>query len=318
MSTLTSVIVCTYNRCESLRTTLEALAAQTLQAGLAMEVVVVDNNSRDQTPQVVQEAAVRNPWPVRYVVEPQQGLSYARNRGIGEAAGEVVAFTDDDALPEPGWVRTLVQAMTQHRADAAGGKILPRWLATPPAWLTDGMLRQELWDTLALLDHGPEIVMADGTSLNVLYGANMAFRKSVFQELGGFRTDLGRRGAQLSGGDDTDIVGRLLKAGKRIVYTPNATVHHTIGAERMHKAYFRRWKFHSGQSIARWSPFQTRCVPKWLVREWVQHGLGSLWAYGRRQRDLGLQRELKFWYQLGQITETLRQSSRETPQVVNL
>ncbi|MBI4341882.1 MAG: glycosyltransferase family 2 protein [Candidatus Omnitrophica bacterium] len=311
MSARASVIVCTYNRCESLRDILKALQQQELRDGATIDIIVVDNNSTDRTPEAILEIARGGRWPLRYVFEPQQGLSRARNRGIREASGEIIAFTDDDVMPDPAWVQQLAAVMETQRADAAGGRILPRWLASPPAWLLQSRYQKELWDALALLDGGPEVAVADGGSLNIIYGANMAFRKAVFAEVGVFRTDLGQ-GARLPRGEDTDMVGRLLKAGKRVVYTPHAVVHHMVGPERMRRGYFCRWKFHSGRSIAAWAPFATPLVPKWLVREWAAHGLRSVWAYLRGQRDLGLHLELAFWYQLGQITETLRHAWLKT------
>src|SRR5437762_3176643 len=94
-----SAIVCTYNRCESLRDTLTALKQQHLRNGSSLEILVVDNNSRDLTKKVVSEAAKESGWPIRYVFESRQGKSSALNRGIREAAGEFLVMTDDDMIP---------------------------------------------------------------------------------------------------------------------------------------------------------------------------------------------------------------------------
>ena len=119
-----SVVVCTYNRCESLRDTLRALKQQELPEEIRLEILVVDNNSKDRTRQVVEEEARESRWPIRYVFERAQGLNYARNRGTKESQGEFVAFTDDDIIPD---TRTLLhqlfmESITKCQQQADGGR----------------------------------------------------------------------------------------------------------------------------------------------------------------------------------------------------
>lgn len=298
-----SVVVCTFNRCVSLQDTLEALMRQALPSGLTLEILVVDNNSTDRTAEVAALAAGRSPWPLRYVLETTQGLSVARNAGIAAAHGDIVAFTDDDVIPEPSWVRALSQAFIEHHGDCVGGKILPLWLQPPPAWAASARPSSSIWDMLALLDRGSEVRMASAKQWNLVYGANMAFRKSVFEEVGVFRTDLGPQGANFSRGDDTDMLMRLLQAGKRVVYTPHAVVRHKVPPQRLRLSYFRQWQFGSGRSNTRLAASVAQGIPRWLVRECVTHGLGAVWSYVRQDREHALQRELGFWYQLGQLVE---------------
>ncbi|HET7596616.1 MAG TPA: glycosyltransferase family A protein, partial [Burkholderiales bacterium] len=114
MATL-SVIVCTHNRCEKLARSLDAIGAATAPAGVDVEIVVVDNNSRDATPRVVEAFAGRSPAPVRYAFEAAQGLSYARNRGVREARGSVFANTDDDCVVDPDWLVEIWREFETHR-----------------------------------------------------------------------------------------------------------------------------------------------------------------------------------------------------------
>lgn len=298
-----SVVVCTFNRCVSLQDTLESLMRQALPSGLTLEIIVVDNNSTDRTAAVVALAAERSPWPLRYVLETTQGLSVARNTGIAAAHGNIVAFTDDDVIPEPSWVRALSKAFIEHHGDCVGGKILPLWLQPPPTWLASAGPSSHLWDILALLDRGSEVRVAGARQWNLLYGANMAFRKSLFDEVGTFRTDLGPRGADCSRGDDTDMLMRLLRTSKRVVYTPHAVVRHKVPPQRLRLSYLRRWQFGSGRSNTRLTTAAPQGIPRWLVRECMTHGLGAMWSYVRQDWEHGLQRELGFWYQLGQLVE---------------
>jgi len=280
---------------------LRALKAQRVHDGFQLEIVVVDNNSSDRTKDVVEEIAQDSTWPIRYVFEGQQGVSYARNRGIGEAKGPILICTDDDVLPEPNWAQALYEGFEKYNADCVGGKILPLWLEPAPAWLLSEELKKQVCGGLALLDRGSQVIIGDAGDRNLLYGANMAFRKTVFGDVGMFRTDLGPIGTACSRGDDTNMLERILKAGKRVVYTPDAVVHHKVAPARMHAAYFRRWKFQAGRSQGIMSAGPRGGIPKWLVRDCVSSGFGALWAYSRRARAQGLRRELEFWACLGRI-----------------
>src|ERR1700677_4197251 len=102
-----TVIICSYNRCRSLAKTLESVAASTFTDGRKWEVLVIDNNSKDQTREVAEDFCRRYPDHFRYLFEPRQGKSNALNLGISEARGEVLAFTDDDVTVEPSWLQKL-------------------------------------------------------------------------------------------------------------------------------------------------------------------------------------------------------------------
>ena len=106
-----SVILCTYNRCESLRTALQSVAACRFPESTPWEVLVVDNNSKDQTPAVVEEFVQQYPGRFRYLFEPQPGKSHALNSGIQEARGDILAFMDDDVTVDPGWLQTLTNVL---------------------------------------------------------------------------------------------------------------------------------------------------------------------------------------------------------------
>ena len=108
-----SVILCTYNRCQSLTRALESVAASQMPNSLDWEILVVDNNSKDRTREVMSEFCLRHPGRVRYLFEAQQGLSNARNAGIREAHGEIIAFTDDDITVEPTWLQNLTASLAR-------------------------------------------------------------------------------------------------------------------------------------------------------------------------------------------------------------
>lgn len=238
-----SVIVCTYNRAKSLADTLRALEAQRVAADLRWEVLIVDNNSRDDTRAVVEAAATRFA-PLRYLFQPQQGLSHARNMGIEAARGELLIFTDDDVLPEPDWIERVLAGVATHAADACGGYIAPLFEVPPPAWLTErfhGFLavRTERTDDYPIVN-----------ASQAPFGANMAVKRAVFERVGLFDVTRGRTGKVLASGEDGELFERILGAGLKAVFLGSARVHHKVEAFRLTKRYLRRWRYQSSRNIA--------------------------------------------------------------------
>ena len=210
------------------------------------EVLVVDNNSRDQTRAVVEEFCRQHPGRFRYLFEAQQGLSQARNSGIRAARGEILAFLDDDVTVEPTWLQNLTASLQDSEWAGAGGRILPERGFSPPRWLSiDGPYA--MGGVLALFDRGGKAGELDWAP----FGTNMAFRKSMFEKYGGFRTDLGRCGDQLMSGEDTEFGRRLVSAKERLRYEPSAVVYHPVPENRLRKEYFLAWYFGFGRSLVR-------------------------------------------------------------------
>ena len=235
-----SVIVCTYNRATLLPRTLRSLQAQALRPGIEWEVLVVDNNSSDDTRAVV-EAFSRTFPNLRYSHEPQQGLAFARNHGIHAARGRVLLFTDDDVAPEADWMQRILDGMEVHACDACGGFIAPEWESPPPAWLTErfhGILaiKAERTDTYEIKGGEP-----------VPYGANMAFRREVFDHFGLFDVTRGRRGKILASGEDGELFGRMLAKG---IFDEKKKRIEVIKASKIHKWQDEHPDWHSIASEA--------------------------------------------------------------------
>lgn len=241
-----SVVLATYNRAHLVGGALESLADQDASGTLHWEIVVVDNNSADATRAVIEDFAQRVPIPVRYVFERAQGLSHARNAGVAAAGGSVIAFTDDDVRPDRTWLRALVHGLAAHTADGIGGRVRPRWAAPPPPWLAEN---HHLWPYLAMLEH-QEFARLEVGQRRLINGANMAFRRVVFDTIGGFDTTLGRMGEKLYSREEHDFIERALCARFNIVYDPALVVWHHVGADRMRKGYFRAWCFDNGEQEA--------------------------------------------------------------------
>jgi glycosyltransferase involved in cell wall biosynthesis len=232
---LVSAVVCTYNRAESLRDTLNSLKRQTLGPGLRLELVVVDNNSRDQTKDVVTESAYGTPYPIQYVVESRQGIAYARNRGLQAARGAYVAYVDDDAVAAPAWIDALVRCFEETGADLVGGKIEPLWLTPRPRWLVD-----DLMGPITAFDLGATRKRC-ASRREAFLTTNCALRAASAKRYGLFDVSLGRRGSRWVGGEDFDLFHRWLAQGASIFYEPGAVVQHKVSPERVTPAFYHRW-----------------------------------------------------------------------------
>ena len=301
-----SVIICTHNRCESLRCTLDAMSRQVPASSRSIEIIVVDNNSGDGTPSVVAEATERSAYPVRYVFEGRQGLSVARNRGVEEARGEYVAFTDDDAVPDARWVQGLLRAFDAEKADCVFGKISPTWLLPDvPPWLEKD---KNLWKMLALLDYG-DAMREITTEHEQFYGANFAVRRSIVVDAKGFDPDLGVRGTTHSLGDDTDLFLRLRAMQRKIVYNPEAHVYHRISAERMDKKYFREWSFWGGVYSATRIQSSNRSflgLPYWFLKEVITFLPKFFFSLFGKDRDQSFRNQLQLIHYRGAISTFLK------------
>lgn len=241
-----SVVLCTYNRSGQLPQALGSVAVSILHEPTDWEVVVVDNNSKDGTKGVVEEFSVRYPGRFRYVFEPQQGKSYALNRGIRESRGDVLAFMDDDVTVEADWLHELTQPLSDPQWAGTGGRVCLPQDFSPPHWLKlEGPY--SLGGVLALFDLGSEAASLSTPPI----GTNMAFRKEMFEKYGGFRTDLGPRPGSEIRYEDTELGGRLLRGGEKILYVPSAMVHHAVAESRLKKEYYLAYSFNYGRAMIR-------------------------------------------------------------------
>lgn len=301
-----SVVVCTYNRAASLRHTLEALHAQRVPADLSWELIVVDNNSQDGTRQVVEEYQARMPY-LRYEFEGRQGLSHARNHGLSCARGGTVLFTDDDVRPEPDWVMQILKGLDEQQADACGGYIAPIWETPPPAWLT---ARFHGFLAIKMLD-GPARPIKDSSELP--YGANMAFRRALFDRVGVFDTQRGRTGNVLASGEDGELFERILASGAKVVYLPEARVNHCVESFRLNKRYFRRWRFQNSRNLGqtRGLPGRRRLfnVPVYIYPQALKACARALYGYLAKAPDEAFHREIIVWHFLGIMAAAMRQPS---------
>ena len=267
----TAVVICAYSdrRWDLLVDGIEAVLDQTLPPDHLL--VVIDHNE-DLL------ARVRQRFGDRVTSLPnaeKQGLSGARNTGVAAAAAEdVIAFLDDDALPEKTWLQALVSAYGDNVL-GVGGSIQPRWESQRPRWFP----REFDWVVGCTYLGMPE---APGPVRNMI-GANMSLRRSVFDRVGGFAHELGHRGAVPFGCEETELCIRARQALPQgsILYEPSARVHHWVSDERGRFAYFRQRCLAEGGGKA----LMTGLVG-------TEDGLSSERAYASRVLPLGVLRGL--------------------------
>jgi glycosyltransferase involved in cell wall biosynthesis len=265
-----SVVVCTHDRAGLLAGLTAALRRQVLER--PFEVLIVDSASSDRTPQIAADLATDRAPRVRTVRSARDGLCTARNLGLREAAGGIVAFLDDDAVPHPGWLAAIVAAFSDARVGAAGGPVVLRYESPPPAWLTEPLARY-----LTAYDLGPAPRSVHYTLTMEQYprGANIAVRRAAAIGVDGFRTMFERRGRRgLRSNDEADLCYRLESGGWQIRYAPRAVVDHIVSVDRLQ--------------------------PRWFLRRFAAQGLSdALFQLGNRgvRKALGRLR----WYHAAQL-----------------
>lgn len=241
-----SLVIATFNRSASLLTLLESVVAQTAPRS-EWECVVVNNNSTDDTAARFADFAARHPeYNIRMVEETNQGLSYARNRGIRESEGEYVAIVDDDERIAPDFIAAYIHLFdSKPEAQAAGGPIVAEYPTGRPRWMSR-YTERPIANTMHFGDEVCEFPRG-----RVPGGGNMAIRRSAVRRYGVFDTSLGYVGESLVGGEESDLFERLQIAEAKYYYVPEAVMYHIIPAEKLTIDYLRRLSYNVGVSQLR-------------------------------------------------------------------
>ncbi|MCT4535550.1 glycosyltransferase family 2 protein [Halodesulfovibrio sp.] len=230
-----SIIVCTYNRSSFLASCLESLIHQTIST-LEFEVVVVNNNSGDNTQEVA--LSFQNKFPnFVYLEEKNQGLSFARNAGINAAKGDWVAFLDDDAVARQNWIEQILATITKNDFDIFGG-VYTAWhaLKDRPAWFSSD------WETNASVASEYSVLKESYPS-----GGNCAYRRVLLIEGEGFPTELGMKGNNTAYGEETALIDRLRKNGAVVGFVPTMIIDHCV----VERKYSLLWRLQRSFAVGR-------------------------------------------------------------------
>lgn len=317
-----SIIICTYNRSQNLPALIQKLEQQERIEELNWDVVVIDNNSSDDTKNVVQSITQHSKLNIRYIFEEKQGTSYARNRGINDTDSLYLAFIDDDILVSPMWLYHIYQPISQQNYDVIAGRIHLDQIQKLPKWITPTM-----YGFLGYQDFGETPIQLSGDR-QFPFAGNMAFNRRVIDLVGYFNTRIGRKGSGTKGdamfkGAEAEFFQRLAKAGGTFFYAPGAIVHHQILPFQLKKSYFRLIHYKAGYQRALFDkePYKRRFlgIPLFLfpqlIRAYLKY-INQIWNLGinaafRQQMTAGyfvgmIHGHIKQWKTSGKTTKTSR------------
>jgi len=308
---LISVIICTHNRDRVFEKTVNSFL-ECHTDGIDHELVLVDNNSTDGTREIAERFTTLNSR-IRYVMEPQEGLSHARNKGIRVAVGDIVAFVDDDVYFSPFWLAALNSAF-KRRPDIAciGGRVVPYFEADPPPWIENNILM--IYGITQFGDLEREILPPE-----IPIGCNMAFRRSVFQQIGVFHTSLGRTPGNLLSGEDDHIIHRVTNAGLKTLYSPDAQVSHRISPARLTRQWVLSRFYWGGISVVALKQLSddpiSRMMLAWkavrlivrLVRRW-EDAAGFLGTRFGKDVDIPMWKQIDLCYFTGKLRQTVAET----------
>ena len=282
MTLSASAIVCTHNRGALLsRAILSLLHCDANRE--SFEIVVVDNASTDDTAEVVRRLGHEHPRrDLRYVFENRLGLHHARHAGARAAQSPLLLYTDDDVEVDPGWVRAYIAAFAAHpEMVAAGGPAIPCWETDPPGWVAEIVASNWFCLPLALIDRGPDFLLApDGD----FFGLNMAVRSDALHRFGGFRPEM--IGSAIVGSGEWGLQMAMRQAGAPIGWVPGARVRHWVPRSRMQPGHFERWVRYEATSLMfeRWrhAPRSVRSIASDFWR--IVRSNSRLWVRAARVR----------------------------------
>jgi glucosyl-dolichyl phosphate glucuronosyltransferase len=236
------VVVPTYNRSQLLRRTISSLLKAPIPKDMEVTILVVDNNSKDDTEQVVREIQTQAARPLVYVKETNQGLSHARNAGIRAGTGDIIGFIDDDEEIHEDWYNVVAREFADSSTHFIGGPYLANWAAPVPHWLPPGYHA-----VIGAIDPKPRSPFGGDFQGNLM-GGNAVIRRGAFDRVGMYSPKLGRSGKGLLSDEDAEFYRRLQGAEIHGMYVPDLIIYHHIPAERLTRKYHRRWCYWRGVS----------------------------------------------------------------------
>lgn len=236
-----SIIICTYNRGRYIYGLLESIAKNAFDTA-KYEIIFVNNKSTDNTELECKRFQQDYPDVVfHYFMEENQGLSFARNRGIKESQGKMLVFIDDDALVNNQYLSNLEKHILQTDISAFGGKITPKYEAEAPNWVSSWSLS---W--FSSIDMGDKVKLFQKGKFPI--GANMGISKELASRIAPFDTNLGRNKGNMIGGEEKEYFLRIQRNGTPIYYLPDVQIEHCIPKERTTRQFIKKQALGIGKS----------------------------------------------------------------------
>ena len=266
-----SIVICSYNRADYIIGAIDSLYQQTIQKD-QFEVFVVDNNSIDNTGELVQQYIHDHPeLQLHYLTESRQGASFARNTGAAFSKGWLLCFMDDDAIAEKEYLKNILQFFEKHPdANGLGGRIIPKYIPSEPKWMS-----YYVSSLVGNFDYSKEVEVFKPGKYPL--ESNMIVLKEDFVTIGGFNTDLpGVKGTLRIGGEGKDFFLRLQALGRKVYYDPSVIVHHVVEVKKLTPHYMYR----VASGIGRGESVRTKAMGKLAfikkILEYIYKLAGSL------------------------------------------
>lgn len=294
------VVVPTYNRRMLLFSAINSLLRAPVPEGLERRIIVVDNNSKDDTAEMVRHFQSVTNARIDYVLETKQGSSAARNAGIAAGDGDLIGFIDDDEEIDQNWYAVIQREFRDPETQFIGGPYLPNWAKPAPPWLPPGYHA-----AIGAIPPKPRGVFGQDCQGNLM-GGNAVLRRTVFERVGTYALHLGRSNKGLLSEEDAEFCRRLDAASIRGVYVPDLLIHHYIPPERLTRHYHRRWVFWRAVSQGSLSREQPEAVahlfgiPRYMFGRALRAPFALLkFLLTRRNHAQAFKSELAFWDLIG-------------------
>jgi glycosyltransferase involved in cell wall biosynthesis len=256
-----SLIICTYNRAQLLKETIDSFFQMEIPKDTSYELIIVDNNSSDETKTVVNEFIKGNPHKIRYIYESKQGLNYARNRGIIESSGEIIAFTDDDIEFDKDWIKEILKTFKDFPdAWSMGGKIIPIFKDDKPEWISDNLM-----GIYGYMNRSSNIICMEFPDFP--FEANMAFRKETFNKLELFPITLSRNNKSLLSNAGIYLFYLISRSEGKVIYNPHAFIKHKVQKKMITKKWILRRLYWQGISDVKFEQLTNKKPKKILLKE---------------------------------------------------
>ena len=297
------IVITTFNRPDLLHWNLLHFRDLIVPEGWSIEILIVDNHPQMNSKPVFDELAPSHPLHIRYVAESRPGVSYARNRGIDESRARYIAFIDDDAKVEPPWMVEIAKVLENDGADVVGCRIVLWWEAVEkPSWFN---LRCR--QLLSEKDYGA--IIKPVSSRGMVIGIFCA-RREIFDRVGHFRTDLGRRENMLLGGEETEWHSRALDSGAKYYYCGTAVSHHWVSEQRITPEYLAAVARGGGHSSLRMDRHTRRALPFRIACWFVSMGFNAMLFYPLRlifpqHAGRWINHQIRFFRLLGKVEGAL-------------
>lgn len=279
-----SIIICTHNRAKLLREALLSLLDMDVPEGCAAELIVVDNASTDATPSVIDEFSGRKKFHLKHLFESRLGKTFALNKAICTASGDIIALIDDDHIISKGYLNAIYEAIQKSPSyNIFCGRVLPDWDGTEPQWVHDNTRYPIRPFPVPCFDlgHTKIEIEIEKDGMFIPGAGNLVIRKELFQRIGYFSEQFGPRGHNLSGGEDIEFLMRALKNGGRILYVPDILQHHQVNQINFTILYIIKKAYQRSMASYRFLRLQDSCrdgIPKYLFRQTAERFLKALFS----------------------------------------